>query len=227
MARDYQITNMVSAGGEKELSLGTFCHENGHMLCDFPDLYDYGDQSEGVGQYCLMCAGASYNEKNPTQICAYLKYKAGWAKKVTPISSRDSLEAKIAAGENDFFLFRGHTSQEYFIIENRCQSGRDRSLPAAGLAIWHVDELGDNNNEQMTPTEHYECSLEQADNRFDLEGKVNAGDAGDLFNAQYNSSFGPATHPSNQWWDGTTSGLEILNISAAGTEMTFNTKGTP
>ena len=104
---------------------------------------------------------------------------------------------------------------------------RDRSLPATGLAIWHVDELGDNNNEQMTPTLHYECSLEQADNRFDLEGKVNAGDADDLFNAQNNSSFGAATHPSNRWWDGTASGLEILNISAAGGVMTFNTQGTP
>ena len=35
--RDYQITNMGA-----QLTLRTFCHENGHMVCDFPDLYDYG-----------------------------------------------------------------------------------------------------------------------------------------------------------------------------------------
>ena len=33
---DYQITNIGS-----ELTLRTFCHENGHMICDYPDLYDY------------------------------------------------------------------------------------------------------------------------------------------------------------------------------------------
>jgi M6 family metalloprotease-like protein len=48
-AFDYQITDMTN-----ELSLGTFCHENGHMICDFPDLYDYGYESAGVGEFCLV-----------------------------------------------------------------------------------------------------------------------------------------------------------------------------
>ena len=81
---DYQITDMSN-----ELKLATFCHENGHMVCDFPDLYDYGlddpgqkPQSNGVGLFCLMCWGGPDNG-NPTQIGAYLKYKAGWADKVT------------------------------------------------------------------------------------------------------------------------------------------------
>src|SRR5262245_37531160 len=58
---DYQITDMTD-----ELTLGTFCHENGHMICDFPDLYDYGNESAGVGAFCLMCAGPNVSEKNPT-----------------------------------------------------------------------------------------------------------------------------------------------------------------
>jgi hypothetical protein len=45
---------------------------------------------------------------------------------------------------------------EYFICENRQQTGRDAGLPDAGLAIWHVDELGNNRIEQMTPASHYE-----------------------------------------------------------------------
>jgi len=71
-AFDYQFTAMGA-----ELTLGTFCHENGHMLCDYPDLYDYGDESSGVGAFCLMCAGNNANEKNPVQISAYLKRMAG------------------------------------------------------------------------------------------------------------------------------------------------------
>ena len=84
-AFDYQFTAMGS-----ELTLGTFCHENGHMLCDYPDLYDYGDESSGVGAYCLMCAGNNVNEKNPDQISAYLKRLSGWARNVTPLEHGNS-----------------------------------------------------------------------------------------------------------------------------------------
>src|SRR4051812_36075005 len=27
-----------------DLTIGTFCHENGHLLCRFPDMYDYGER---------------------------------------------------------------------------------------------------------------------------------------------------------------------------------------
>jgi M6 family metalloprotease-like protein len=59
---DYQITNIGN-----NLSIGTFCHENGHLLCNFPDLYDYGGQSRAIGSYCLMCNGNNTNPKNPIQ----------------------------------------------------------------------------------------------------------------------------------------------------------------
>lgn len=49
----YEITNIGAS-----LEIGTFCHENGHMLCNFPDLYDYGFESNGVGMWCLMSAGS-------------------------------------------------------------------------------------------------------------------------------------------------------------------------
>ena len=73
----YQISNIGSS-----LEIGTFCHENGHMLCGFPDIYDYGyDSWGGAGFFCLMdygCYGGT-NGSNPVQICAYLKRAAGWA----------------------------------------------------------------------------------------------------------------------------------------------------
>ena len=72
---DYQITNMASS-----LTLRTFCHENGHMICSFPDLYDYGSESSGIGNFCLMCSGG--NDRNPVQVGAYLKNEAGWSTKL-------------------------------------------------------------------------------------------------------------------------------------------------
>lgn len=212
-AFDYQMTNMGS-----ELALGTFCHENGHMLCDYPDLYDYGNQSAGAGHYCLMAYGGP-DEKNPTQIGAYLKYKSGWAKQLNPIVQ--DVQATIPAGQNIFFFYPKNQA-EYFLIENRHQSGRDQALPSAGLAIWHIDELGSNNDEQMTATQHYECSLEQADGRFDLEHRMNAGDRDDLFVSD--RLFSDTTTPSSKWWNGVQSTLKIFDVSVAGPSVTFRAR---
>lgn len=212
---DYQITDMGA-----ELTLGTFCHENGHMICDFPDLYDYGSQSAGVGAFCLMCAGGNADSKNPTEIDAYLKYRAGWAGTLTTI--RPGLRATAEAGKNAFFIHRKNAT-EYFIIENRQRLGRDKALPGDGLAIWHVDELGDNQNEHMTAALHYECSIVQADGRHDLENDFrNQGDSGDLFQAGTNDHFGERTTPHSRWWDGTASGLDVSAISASALVMHFD-----
>jgi M6 family metalloprotease-like protein len=219
IAADYQITNIG-----RELTLGTFCHENGHMICEFPDLYDYkrdGVYSHGVGSFCLMCSGSLPEEKNPAQICAYLKYRAGWADTVTEMAS--NMDATIRAGANDFFILQKNLS-EYFIIENRTKSGRDQSLPGSGLAIWHIDELGSNENQSMTSSSHYECSLAQADGESDLErGEAgnSYGEAKDLFYAGGNDHFGQATNPNSRWWNGQPSGLEVTNIGTSGRVMTF------
>jgi M6 family metalloprotease-like protein len=214
---DYQITDLGN-----QLTLRTFCHENGHMICDFPDLYDYDSVNvgNGIGHYSLMCFGGA--DKNPTQVEAYLKHAAGWSTRVTTLAAGTT--STVEAGKNDFLLHARNAS-EYFILENRQQSGRDAALPDAGLAIWHVDVNGNNSHEQMTASQHYECSLEQADARFDLERRANAGDVEDLYGGAA-STFGAATAPSSNWWDGTASGLEIEQVSAVGTSMTVKTKGT-
>jgi M6 family metalloprotease-like protein len=197
IAHDYQITALGN-----ELQLGTYCHENGHLLCDFPDLYDYDSDSAGIGEFCLMCAGNHADQKNPVQIGAYLKHKAGWAGSV----------AELTSGLNTFFI-RRKNSREYYIIENRHRSGRDAALPDSGLAIWHVDELGNNRYQQDDAVDHYECALIQADGRLDLEANINQGDVGDLHKT--------AQTFSGKWWDQQLIGITIKNISAPGQTVTF------
>jgi M6 family metalloprotease-like protein len=213
---DYQITNMGNA-----LALRTFCHENGHMICDFPDLYDYGGESYGAGNYCLMAYGA--NNTNPCQVGAYLKNEAGWADSVTQVSN--GITAQVSAANNDFYIYSKNNT-EYFLIENRQRTGRDTFIPDDGLIIWHVDENGSNNHEQMTASHHYECSLVQADNQFHLEHGSNAGDTDDAFVASGNNQFSDTTNPDSKWWDGSNSGLYISEISAAGASMTFTSPAT-
>ena len=211
---DYQFTDMKAT-----LELGTFCHENGHMVCDFPDLYDKsGFKSQGAGKYCAMSGGG--HGTNPGQISAYLKYKAGWSSSLTPITH--GAEISLSSEKNDFAVFK-KSETEYFILENRNQTGRDASLPSAGLAIWHVDEFGSNSNEQRTPDLHFELSLEQADNDFHLERGVNSGDAGDLYHAGGDGEFSNDTGPDSKWWDGTASHLRVHQIGPVGTTIKLST----
>ncbi len=212
---DYQITNMGSS-----LTLRTFCHENGHMICNFPDLYDYGGESSGVGHFCLMCNGG--NDRNPVHVGAYLKNEAGWTASLTTITA--GMTASMTAKANNFYI-HAKSATEYFIIENRQATGRDTFLPDSGLAIWHIDETGNNSNEQMTNAMHYECSIMQADNDFDLENDANGGDSEDLYSAPYNTQFSDSTSPDAHWWDGSNSGLNITQISASGNTMTFQALG--
>jgi M6 family metalloprotease-like protein len=209
----YQISDMGS-----ELYLDTFCHENGHLLCNWPDLYDYDFDSSGVGKYCLMSDMAS--RTNPVQPCAYLKYIAGWAD--TTLLVNHQIGLPLNAGLNRMYKLENPTNaNEYFLIENRQRTGRDAALPDDGLALWHIDTEGSNNWQQRTASLHYEVSLVQADGRWDLESNRNTGDTTDLWKSPTYTTCGSMTNPSTNWWDGTTSILGISQVSVSSPTMTF------
>ena len=168
-----------------------------------------------------MCAGSNINEKNPTHISAYLKRLSGWAGNVIPL--QHDQEVELPAGQNHFAMF-AKSAGEYFLIENRRKSGRDAALTDEGLAIWHIDEDGNNSNEQMTPAAHYELSLMQADGKNHLEKSAGQfGDATDLYGRTV-KRFADGTSPGSKWWDGTASNLELLEITAPGASMRFKAR---
>jgi predicted outer membrane repeat protein len=200
------------------LRLYTFCHENGHMICYWPDLYDYDGDSRGVGLFCLMCSSAS--SINPQQPCAYLKMTAGWAD--VRLLTDYQTDLPVPTTGNLIYKYE-HPSlaNEFYLIENRQRSGRDLGIPDAGLAIWHVDTQGSNNNQQMTPSSHYLVTLVQADGRWDLEHNVNNGDMTDLWAAPDYPQCTPLTDPDTGWWDGSASELAVMDISTISSTMTF------
>ncbi len=210
----YQITDMQNA-----LRLRTFCHENGHMLMGWPDLYDYDYDSTGVGQYCLMAYSTS--DTNPSQPCAYMKYVADWATPIVLSTYQPGLT--VPYDDNTVYMFPHPTlANEYYLIENREQLGRDSGLPDKGLALWHIDTQGSNNNNQQTPLLHYLVTLVQADGRWDLEHNRNYGDNTDLFRQPTYVQCTPDTDPSTNWWSGAPSNLYVKNVSAAAPVMTFD-----
>jgi M6 family metalloprotease-like protein len=223
----YELTPI---GGE--LLLMVFCHENGHLLCGFPDIYDYHyDANFSAGRLCLMSGGQMF-DTNPSQVCAYLKSAAGWANVVDLPRGTNFLASlsSIGPGFNRFFRYRKPgTTTEYFLMENRQKTGRDAEIPGSGIAIWHIDELGDRDNQSVQPNaSHLNCevTLVQADNRWDLEFYHNSGDVEDLYyegnsSLGYANAFSDLTSPSAQWWNGTRSGLTLSDFSTNGATMRF------
>jgi M6 family metalloprotease-like protein len=223
----YQITNIGN-----NLELGTFCHENGHLLCGYPDIYDYDSDSKGgAGIFCLMNSGGHGN--NPVQVCAYLKYAAGWAT-ITELNSSSSLLASLDATPgpnfNHFYRYqKPGAPTEYFLMESRHASGRDADLPGSGVAIWHIDELGDGNDQRMYPNtshQNYEVTLVQADNQWDFQLNDNNGDTTDLYYrgntaAGYSNEFSDNSNPNARWWDGSASGVSFHAFTEQGASMSF------
>ncbi len=206
-----------------DLSIYTICHESGHMIYGYPDLYDYDNDSQGTGAYSLMSSVT--NEKNPLPPDPYCRnIISGWN---TPMSLNQydagtTFEAVADKNGNSYsYKWSGNNSKEYYLIENIQKKGRYADSPDAGLAIWHVDEGGDNSKNDMTPGSHYLVSLVQADGKFDLERNKNSGDSRDLFRGGYKDSFTASTTPNSKWWNQSASGLEISQISQSADEMTF------
>ncbi len=200
--------------------IGVICHETGHFL-GLPDLYDYGYDSEGAGNFCLMAGGSwngSYGTK-PAHMSAWCKSRLGW---VTPtvITGTGSFNVATAATTAQSYKLRGpFPTTQYFLVENRQGVGFDSGLPGTqrGLLIWHVDETMSNNNDQT----HYLVDLEEASGTQHLATNVNGGDDLDYFRLGTMTSFDATTTPNNLSYSGVALGLNIVGVSATGSTMSF------
>jgi len=219
---------MISSIGrsKSDVSIGTFCHESGHMICRFPDLYDYGtrdgdfEKSSGLGFYCLMSAGNHNNSgKTPSPICAYLRDLVGWCDDLVEINKPGSYEA-VYGNYGTVIKFKTDKFNEYYLIENRSKKDLDEHLPSNGLAVYHCDIFGSNEWQGGTASKHYQCGLLQADGHLDLETGQNMGDD-DLFGDVDDVALSHSTNPSTNVWDGSESGLIVSKIRRQGDKISF------
>jgi len=220
----YQITPILSSPG-----IYTFCHENGHMLCGFPDLYCYkGTGNLGVGYFSLMYG--STDKANPPYFDAYLRAAAGWVEPQLLPSTGGVVT--VRANHADVWKYANPSKpEEYYLIENRQQTGRDASIRASGILIWRCNEAGDNQYTNalsgFSSSVHRlanELSIEQADGDYDIELNRNYGDKWDTWyagNGYSKGVFNDSSVPTAQWSDTSASGLSLSNFSSNGETMTF------
>ncbi len=110
--------------------VGVFSHEMGHQL-GLPDLYDYGYDSAGVGDYCLMASGSwGGGGDDPSIHSAWCRYALGWetpTNVTSPLTNTTLVPSDLGGTLPTDLTYRlwrrGQTgNSEYFIIENRQQA---------------------------------------------------------------------------------------------------------
>lgn len=205
--------------------IGVCCHELGHLLFGFPDLYDTDYSSSGIGNWCLM-AGGSWNGGGdiPAHPSAWCKANQGWVSTVVQSTNANVSVADVKTGRKVYRLWKDGTGgNEYFLVENRQRTLYDQHIPGDGLLIWHIDESISGNSNEIHP----KVKLVQADNLGQLESGANRGDAGDAYpGSTHNVSFTDTSSPNSKSYAGVKTCVGVTNIGASGPTMSarFNVK---
>lgn len=212
--------------------IGVIAHETGHFL-GLPDLYDYGGDSQGAGQFCLM-AGGSWNGgapspngdgTSPAHMSAWHKAILGWATPTQITAAGSYSLPRIEDHSTAMYWLQADAfpSSEFFLVENRQRVGFDLWIPGItnGILIWHVDQtlFWNGNNDDQT---HYLVDLEEASGAQDLANNTNPGDDADYFRFGNNTSFGDGTTPNSKSYLDYNLGLLISSVSVSGNPMSFN-----
>ena len=240
---DYQITEI---GTTASMKIGTVCHENGHMLLGYPDLYNYDGNAAGVGNFSLMDGGnygGSPQGTHPVHIDPYLKRASGWMD-VVELNSASSQRCTVQADGNQVYRYLNPAkAQEYFLFELRDNTGYEGPYggqtgsvnPSAGLVAYHALETGSNtyssiftaNNPACSYTKPYELMLIEANQKTTITPWYDdtTPDTADAFKITGKSAISDITAPDLKFWDATgrntASGADINSISADSNIMTF------
>lgn len=202
--------------------IGTFCHEFSHVM-GLPDLYATTyTNSFTPGAWNVLDYGPYNNDgRTPPLYSAFERYAMGWMEPI-PISGPANISLPPIAS-NKAYIIPTHLDNEFFLLENRQQTGWDTYLPGHGMLVWHVDfnqRVWDRNEVNNTPSHQY-VDIEEADNvRNDYTRD------GDPFPGRYGiTEFTDDTYPSMKTWDGTRLNLPITEIAEKNGIITFKVAG--
>ena len=229
-----------SLSDSHDATVGVIAHELGHAAFSLPDLYATNSYDGGIGYYGLMANGAwGRKGKNvgemgdtPTHMCAWSKIDVGWYSASSTSSDADAYLQLHATGTADYNIIKipvSGSEDEYFLAENRGESGYDEGLKLVsadyqgGLAIWHIDEgvidLNRPDNSVNNDVDHKGVDLEEAD----IPSLDNS--AGDptknLYYSGNKAEFTPNTLPNTNLYSNARSYIFFTDISSQSDTMTL------
>ena len=158
--------------------IGTACHEFSHCL-GFPDFYDIYYSGGTGGQNWDLLDGGCYNGPRlmgevPSPYTAYERWIAGWID-LLPLTEPCKVSDMPAINEQGtaYIIRNTGNNNEYYILENRQQTGFGKGNRGHGLMLWHIDynQSAWTNNSVNTDKSHQRMTFLPADGQVGvLEG---------------------------------------------------------
>ena len=142
----YACSNELIYHSSARTSIGTICHEFGHVL-GLADLYrtDGVESNEVPGSWALMSNGNYLNNGNtPPNLSVWEKYSLGWIEpKMLAASEQVVLPADGATyrmlNRSSIVPEEGaFTTDTTLYFENRQMEGWDKYLPGHGMLVWQI-----------------------------------------------------------------------------------------
>lgn len=198
---------------ETQLNVQTLCHEMFHALGS-PDLYHYmGNGINPVSSWDLMESGFGH-------MGAYMKWKYSnqtWIENIPEISASGTYTLKpLSSPTNNCYKIQSPFSEsQFFILEYRKKAGTyEINLPGSGLLVYRIDSYYSGNS-SGPPDEVY---------IYRPGGTTTSNGTPSLacFSSQTTrTAINDTTDPSSFLQDGSAGGLNISNITAADTTISF------
>ena len=214
----YQIGNASNCNQIQ--TIGLFAHELGHSL-GLPDLYDTDVGNGGVHTWSAMASqyvSTTNLADTPPHYDPWSKAFLDWvtptvhqpADRVTPGMVQVETSGEVHQFRDNPMGFQVGGTGEYFLVENRQQTGFDAGLAGCGLVVWHIDEAqGGNQNGGHSAGSHRLVDIDEADGLAELDANDSA-DAGDPFpGSTGNRLWADGTNPSSKLYDGTSSNVRM------------------
>lgn len=215
--RNGKLINVYACSSEMFLypdtrssSIGNFCHEFSHVL-GLADHYNTMNSSiYNFGQHDVMDYGNYNNDARcPVAYSAFERASLGWMELEEIDQPQKDVVLQDLKQGGKAYRISTHNPNEFFILENRQQSGYDTYLPDEGLMITHVDydrSFWDQNIVNDDPT-HCRYLLCAADGQLSYSNNNR-----DLFPISGHNSFTDNTRPGSLAWDGTPTDRWVSNI---------------
>ncbi len=168
----YACGNEIRGGsGGQVTGIGTFTHEFGHVL-GLPDLYDveYGYATFPPGYFDTMSNGSYNNNMNtPPLFSAFERAELGWMDytELSPTTDTIVIIPDLKECNMGYRVSVKDKPGEFFVLENRQQSGWDTYIPGHGMLMWHIDidTLDWKNNTVNTVASHQRVDIVEADGK--------------------------------------------------------------
>lgn len=208
--------------GSRPDGVGTFIHEFSHVM-GLPDLYATGYTNAFTpGAWSVLDYGPYNNDGcTPPLYSIYERYSLGWIEP-TVLNGPATVSLNSISSNRGCIIPTGDEN-EFFLIENRQQTGWDAYIPGHGMLVWHVDydpTVWERNAVNNTASHQY-VDIEEADGTQSEYSR-----SGDAFPGTSRvTSFTDNTTPSMKTWAGRRLNLPITNITENGGTIRFDVAG--